>query len=125
MQNGILKAFPDADLDVLLIWIPMVSSDSYEAAQKAVKKFKDKRVKQFYDPHHLAGRAFAMSLGHSDKVAWDIYMFYPRGALWRELPPPPKAYMHQLRDSWADPSFLFEKEHLRAKLSETMKLIFS
>ena len=99
-----------------------MSSDSHKAAQKAVEKFGDKRVKHFYDPQHLAGRAFAISLGQDDKVAWDIYMFYPCGALWRDLPPSPKAYMHQLRDSWADPSFLFEKEQLTAKLSETMKL---
>jgi hypothetical protein len=51
-------------------------------------------------------------------------MFYPCGALWRDLPPSPKAYMHQLRDSWANPSFLFEKEQLTAKLIETMKLLF-
>lgn len=102
----------------------MMSGDTDEAAQKAVKKFKDKRVKQFYDPRQLAGRVFAKSLGHNDKVAWDIYMFYPGGVIWRNLPPPPDAFMHQLRDSWADQSRLFEKEQLRAKLTETMKVLF-
>jgi hypothetical protein len=124
VQYGVLKSFPDADLNVLLVWIPMMSADTYEAAQKAAKKFKDKRVTQFYDPKQLAGRAFAKSLGHSDKVAWDIYMFYPCGALWQDLPPPPEAFIHQLRDSWADQSCLFEKEQLRIKLTEIMKLLF-
>ena len=32
--------------------------------------------------------------------------------------------MHQLRDSWADQICLFEKDQLREKLTETMKLIF-
>jgi hypothetical protein len=124
VQYGILRAFPYADLDLLLVWISMMSGDTYEAAQKAEKKFKDKRVKQFYDPQQLAGRAIAKSLGHSDQVAWDIYLFYPGGALWEDLPPPPETFMHQLRDSWADQSCLFEKDQLRSKLTETMKFLF-
>lgn len=125
MRDGILKPFPDADLDVLPVWISMMGSDTCEAAEQAEKKFNDKRARQFYDPQQLAGRAFANSLGHSDQVAWDIYLFYPCGALWRDLPPPPQAYMHQLRDGWPDQSCLFENEQLRSKLAETMKLLFS
>jgi len=102
----------------------MMGGDTYAAAQKAAKKFKDNRVKQFFDPHQLAGRALANSLGHSDNIAWDIYCFYPVGAFWQDLPPSPESWMHQLRDSWADPSRLFEKEPLRIKLTETMKLLF-
>ena len=102
----------------------MMESDNYEAARKAVSKFKDERVKQFFDPNQLAGKAFAGSFGHNDKVAWDIYLFYPAKSMWKELPPPPEAYMHQLRDSWADQSCLFEKDQLRVKLAETMKSLF-
>ena len=102
----------------------MMGSDNYEAAQKAVSKFKDERVKQFYDPNQLAGKAFAGSLGHNDKVAWDVYLFYPIESRWEELPPRPEAFMHQLRDSWADQSCLFEKDKLRVKLTETMKNLF-
>ncbi len=103
----------------------MNSSDNYEAAQQAIKKFNDPRVKQFYDSQRLLGRTIAKSLGHCDELAWDIYLFYPPQAVWQELPPPPELYMHQLRNSWADQSCLFEDDLLRAKLTETMKLIFS
>ena len=109
MQKGILDAFPRAGLDVLVVWISMMSTDTFEASQKAIKKFKDGRVMQFFDPQRQAGRAFAESLGCSGKVAWDMYLFYPPGAEWRELPPPPVIFMHQLRDSWANQSRLFEK----------------
>ena len=102
----------------------MMSGDTYKAAQKAFKKFKDVRVKQFYDPQQLSGRAFAASLGHSDKVAWDVYLFYPPRTMWGELPPPPEVFMHQLRDSWADQDCLFEKDRLRLKLTETMRSLF-
>jgi hypothetical protein len=124
VQYGVLKKFPHADMDLLVIWIPMMSGDTYDAAQKAAKKFKDKRVKQFYDAQQLAGRAIAKSLGHDNRVAWDIYLFYPPGAQWQDLPPQPEAFMHQLRDSWADQHRLFEDDLLMAQLAETMKLLF-
>ena len=94
------------------------------AARKAASKFKDERVGQFYDPNQLAGKAFAESLGHGGKVAWDFYLFYPAASKWTELPPQPEVFMHQLRDSWADQNCLFEKDLLRVKLSETMKNLF-
>ena len=102
----------------------MMDGDTYEAAQKAASKFKDERVKQFYDPYRLAGKAFAGSLGHDGKVAWDIYLFYPIKLTWKDRPPHPEVFMHQLRDSWADQSCLFEKDLLRVKLAETMKHMF-
>ena len=102
----------------------MMDSDAFEAAQRAAKKFKDRRVKQFYDPQQLSGRIFAKSLGYGGNIAWDMYMFYPQGAVWRDMPPPPEAFMHQLRNSWADQSCLFERERLRVKLTGTMKLLF-
>jgi hypothetical protein len=102
----------------------MMRGDTYEAAQEAVKKFKDRRVKQFCDPQQLSGRAFAASLGYSDKVAWDVYLFYPPQTMWGEFLPSPEVFMHQLRDSWADQTCLFEKDQLRGKLTETMKLFY-
>jgi hypothetical protein len=124
VQKGILKPFPQAPLDLFVIWISMMEGDDSEAARKAVSKFKDERVNQFYDPNQLAGKAFAGSLDHIDEIAWDIYLFYPAKSVWKELPPQPEMYMHQLRDSWADQGCLFEKDRLRVKLTETMKNLF-
>jgi len=102
----------------------MMSGDTAEASQKAAGKLRDARVQQFYDPRQLAGKAMAGSMGYDGKVAWDIYLFYPAGAMRKELPPYPEVFMHQLRDSWADQNCLFEKDQLRVKLSETMKHLF-
>jgi hypothetical protein len=122
--KGIIKSFPDANMDVLVVWIAMMGGDTYEAAQKAAHTFNDGRVKQFFDPKQIAGRAIADSLGHDGEVAWDFYLFYPVQSTWRELPPAPEVYMHQLRSGWADQSRLFEKSMLKKKLAETMKLLF-
>jgi hypothetical protein len=119
-----LKPHADADIEILVVWIAMMSGDSYQAAQKAVRKFKDGRVKQFYDPKQLAGKAFAESLGHVDSVAWDFYLFYPVQSEWKELPPVPEVFFHQLPNSWADQKQLFEKNLLKAKLNETMQSLF-
>jgi hypothetical protein len=102
----------------------MTETDTFESARKAVSKFKDERVRQFYDPNQLAGKAFAGSLGHEGKVAWDVYLFYPIASKWTDLPPRPEVFMHQLRNSWADQNCLFEKDLLRLKLLETMKNLF-
>ena len=102
----------------------MMSGDSYEAAQKAVGKFKDRRVMQFFDPGKAVGKAFSKSLGHEGEVAWDFYLFYPVHSEWQELPPVPKVFMHQLRDSWADQNRLFEKDMLEIELSKAMQLLF-
>jgi hypothetical protein len=111
-------------LDLLVVWIAMMEGDTLEAARKAVSKFKDRRVRQFYDPNQLAGKAFAESLGHQDRVAWDFYLFYPVRSEWTDIPPQPEIFMHQLRNSWADQNCLFEKDRLRLKLLETMKNLF-
>lgn len=102
----------------------MMSGDSYEAAQKSTGKFKDRRVRQFYDPRQMAGKAFSKSLSHDGEVAWDFYLFYPVQSEWQELPPVPEVYMHQLRDSWADQDRLFEKDILKVELAKAMQLLF-
>lgn len=102
----------------------MMKSDTHEAARKAVSKFNDKRVQQFYDPQKAAGEAIARSFGREGCVAWDFYLFYPILSEWADLPPQPEAFMHQQPDSWAEPSCLFEKNRLTEKLTETMHLLF-
>lgn len=102
----------------------MMNGDSYEAAQKAMGKFKDRRVRQYYDPKKAAGKVFSKSLGHDGNVAWDFYLFYPVQSEWQELPPVPEVFMHQLRDSWADQDRLFEKDMLKEELTRIMKLLF-
>jgi len=104
VQKGVLGAFPNADLEVMIAWISMMDGDTYEAAEKAAAKFSDVRANQFYDPQKLTGRALAESLGHKTEVAWDMYLFYPTGTIWQENPPPPETYVHQLPNSWADQS---------------------
>ena len=66
----------------------------------------------------------AASLGDSEEVAWDIYLFYKPGQSGGILPSfAPDTYMHQLVDSWADQSHLFQDEELKQELYKAMQTL--
>ncbi len=93
-----MKDFPDADVSVSIVWIQMPGfNDNEETAREIAGSISDPRVKHFYDayPAHLVGKAFAknrISVG----PAWDIYFFYTKGTDWKDAPPAPAEWMHQL-----------------------------
>ena len=98
MQNSVLKDFPDADISVSIVWIQMPGfNDNERTSRKIAGSFSDPRVKHFYDPFpvHLVGKAFAKDR-ISQGPAWDIYFFYKKGEEWKDAPPEPAEWMHQL-----------------------------
>ncbi len=96
MQKAILKDFPDADISVSLIWIDMLPTDTRKAAEKTAQQFRDPRLRHFHDPRtHLAGSAFRGDLVKRGP-AWDIYLFYDKDADWKDAPPKPVEWWHQL-----------------------------
>ena len=82
-------------------------------------------MRQFHDPRatRLAGKAFAHDLIREGRgVAWDIYLFYDRGALWGEHPPEPVDWMHQLGGGRrADPQRFHAGAELVKELRRSMK----
>ena len=80
----------------------MLVGDTAAAATRSAGIFAAPELCQFYDPERRAGHAIAESLGHPGEVAWDSYLFYPKGARWDDMPPRPVEWMHQLGAPWAD-----------------------
>jgi hypothetical protein len=78
----------------------IVAAQSIDVAQDDI--LRNKRVQHFYDPDRLAGKAIAQRLGQRDVIAWDIYMFYSVGSVWRLRPPMPIAWAHQMGDQWPE-----------------------
>lgn len=76
-------------------------SGAKEAAQRASLIFDDPRVHQFFDPSRRVGQTLAKGLVQGT-VAWDIYLFYDKGAEWRERPAKPARWMHQLSPEQGD-----------------------
>jgi hypothetical protein len=81
----------------------------------------DRRTRWFHDPNLRAGRAIAASLGASGKVAWDVYLFYAMGVRWKDLPPTPLQWVHQLSDSWADQSHHHFGDQLEPELGKLLR----
>ena len=92
-----------------------------EKARIEAGNFMDPRVHHYYDPNRRSGEAIAGSLGHKDRVAWDIYLFYAGGATWIETPPPPTVWMHQLSETWLDRGHYHTGDDLVRELSRAMQ----
>ena len=97
VRDSVLNAYPDADIQISIVWIDMLPSDNEKAAIKASTVFDDPRVKQFYDPDRKSGYAIAKDLLYEDAgPAWDIYLYYDKDAQWTDQPPKPVDWVHQL-----------------------------
>ena len=114
MQKEIIESYRNADLSVYVVWLPMIPTDSEEAARRSATMYSDPRLRQFYDPDRLSGTAFAREAADSvrqalaslppdhplrprfeewlrlrpdEKPMWDIVYFFPKTAIWTdELP---------------------------------------
>ena len=98
----------------------MLEDDSMEAALPSVKYLSDKRFQHFYDQNQIVGKEIAKSVGWDGHVAWDIYLFYVPNTDWNNIPPAPKHWMHQLKDSWAGKEHFFRGDDLVKALSNAM-----
>jgi hypothetical protein len=123
------EGFPHADLAAAVVWINMLPTDAGLTAQFAARGMPDARLRFFHDPDKAVGRAVALgshlevaqSLGAPDQVAWDVYLFFDKGAEWREALPAPTRWAHQLGDPWADPARYFTGGELVQELARAMQ----
>jgi hypothetical protein len=99
----------------------MLPGDSESTAREKAVIFNDPRVRQFWDPNQLSGKAIAEALGYRGRVARDIYLFYTPGSDWMRHPPKPAGWMHQIREDWADRGHFFTGENLAKKLYDTAR----
>ena len=87
--------------------------DTDKAVPEAMKKMPDKRVSHYWDGQSELVNAYARILGlekegqkkegqskEAEKEympAWDVYFLFPRDTEWKDEPPAPSYWMHQLR----------------------------
>ncbi|MGH9863177.1 MAG: hypothetical protein ACRD35_07115 [Candidatus Acidiferrales bacterium] len=102
MKQQVLDAQPNSELEVYVVWVPVLSRLSLEGlrgpAQAAGRKrLADTRVLNFLDPELRLGMPYGRVLGLAgDEPAWDVFLVFERGVRWGERPPAPTAWMHQL-----------------------------
>ena len=103
----------------------MLPEDSLEAALPSIRFLNDKRIRHYYDPNQLSGREIATSVGWEDKIAWDIYLFYPPKVEWVDFPPEPIRWMHQISDAWAKNDHYHTGDDLKRELSASLKTLLN
>jgi copper chaperone CopZ len=123
VKASVLDAYPDADIQVSVVWIDMLRSDNQAAALQSSALFgdpPDPRLKQFHDPNQRTGRAFAHDLLYpGGGVAWDIYLYYDKDAVWNDTLPEPVEWYHQLSGGRrADPTLFRPGTKLTTTLRE-------
>ena len=124
VSKSVINSYPDADIQIGIVWIKMNNKDTFQAAQNISDKFNDPRVTQFYDPSQRSGKVLASALPVKAEVAWDIYLFYAAGAAWHENPPAPAVWMHQLSETWLDRKHYRSGDDLIRELSGAMEKFF-
>lgn len=96
LVGTLLERRPAADLEALVVWLPMVDGDDLESARRRNAAWSDGRAVAGWDAERRIADAFASALD-LPRSAWDVYLVYPPGVRWvGEVPPVPEVWMHQL-----------------------------
>ena len=109
---------------VYSVWAPILVSDSESWVPKAMERLRDERITHYWDARDELVEEYKLILPtkrvDSDEYAraWDVYLLFPTEAEWKDQPPAPSYWMHQL---WGvDPKNKFDGEVLA---QEVMKLL--
>ncbi len=73
----------------------MVMTDFERSVPKATELLPDERVIHYWDSEKKLSEAFKPVL-ELNQTVWDVYMLYPPESEWKEPPPKPVYWMHQL-----------------------------
>jgi len=89
VQSDILEKYASADLEVYVVWMPMLATDARSKWDPA--HLSDRRVRHFWDEERTAGLWFARAgvggLGYAG-VVWDAYLLFGPDASWDDEPAP-------------------------------------
>jgi hypothetical protein len=123
VRAAISERFPDANISMSVIWLPIMETDGEAAAAQVVSMIPDARAVHFWDPQKLAGKAFGKCVGFEGRVAWDFYLFYPPGVEWDDEPCEPAAWMYQPSDDWTEAEHMRQGETLIQELVNGMNRV--
>jgi len=122
VEQGVLRSFPDDDINVLIVWTHVLKSDSADAARTATGIFADPRVSQFHDPEQRVGLALAPGIVDHGP-AWDIYLLYPPYARWGDAPPPAADWAHQMGGQGAPADRFIMRQSLATRLRDSAAIL--
>jgi len=122
VKQKLADRYSSDSLAVILVWAPMMASDSEDAARESARMF-GPAVVQFYDPERAVGHTFRrevfpdayekgyaslppdhwlresmsqMKSRYDNSPEWDIYLFFGPGLVWKDAPPFPTRFVRHL-----------------------------
>jgi hypothetical protein len=88
VQSQILRQYPDADLRVFVVWLPVMPLDArFDVADVMV----DGRARHFWDNEQRVSKDIAATYGSPGQLVWDAFFVFGPDARWNEGPPRPLA----------------------------------
>lgn len=90
MQKNILDENPDLDIEIYVIWLPMVFLDFFPRLGRAVKTMPDERASHFWDKDRLIGTWFKENVTpqYRGEILWDASILFGSEARWDKRPKP-------------------------------------
>lgn len=102
MQRVLEELSQEAQVCATVVWVHVLAADDEQAARAAARRMHMPRMRHFYDHHQYAARQMADVLGGEGYFAWDTYLVFAKYATWRDKPPFPADWVHQLDNTaWA------------------------
>ncbi|HSF17010.1 MAG TPA: hypothetical protein VLK65_15780 [Vicinamibacteria bacterium] len=114
-----LSRIEDRSLQIFVVWLPAIRTDSYEEALKSRSLIPDIRARHYWDESRALGNALAPILETRMSMAWDVYLAYDGEARWDGTPPTPSNWLHQKQGE--DPKRYLEETTLEAILRSASK----
>ena len=86
MQSQILQRYPDADLRVYVVWLPVIQLDArFDVADLLV----DRRATHYWDNEQRVSNALGNAYGAPGQLVWDAFFVFGPDASWTDGPPRP------------------------------------
>ena len=86
MQSQILRRYPNADLRVYVVWLPVMPLDArFPVADLLV----DRRATHYWDNERRVSDALGDAYGSPGQLVWDAFFVFGPHATWNDGPPRP------------------------------------
>lgn len=99
----LLARYPDADVQVIVVWEPVLAADGEPTDRVRAPLAADSRVVEYWDPGlwmssqvvqrmRLIAEAELKEPPPEDQIAWDFIAIFPAGTSWQDPFPVPTWY---------------------------------
>jgi hypothetical protein len=120
-----MEQLNDNKLRAYSVWVPILLTDAERAVPTATKRLPDQRVIHFWDAQGELVEAYKTILPTKNEEtgeyikAWDVYLLFAPGIEWKDQPPQPTFWMHQLYS--VDPKNAFDSRALATEVQRLLK----